>query len=71
MSFTIQRSKLQVKMISSLQLFLFYRKYDDIVSVNQESVVGADVEKVKKLMEESEADLNLVRTGAGINSISV
>jgi hypothetical protein len=58
-------------MISSLQLFLFYRKYDDIVSVNQESVVGADVEKVKKLMEESEADLNLVRTGAGINSISV
>jgi hypothetical protein len=58
-------------MINSLQLFLFYRKYDDIVSVNQESVVGADVEKVKKLMEESEADLNLVRTGAGINTISV
>ena len=70
MSFTIQRSKLQVKMINSLQLFLFYRKYDDIVSVNQESVVGADVEKVKKLMEESEADLNLVCT-RGINSISV
>ena len=35
------------------------RKYDDIVSVNQESVVGDNVEKVKKLLEESETDLNL------------
>ena len=48
---------------SSFKMFhenLFHRKYDDIVSVNQESVVGMDVEKVRKLLEEAETDLNLV-----------
>lgn len=29
--------------------------------MNQESVVGADVDKVRNLLEESETDLNLVR----------
>ncbi len=38
------------------------------MSVNEESVVGADVDKVRKLLEESETDLNLV--GIEVNVIS-
>ena len=38
------------------------------MSVNEESVVGADVDKVRKLLEESETDLNLV--GTEVNVIS-
>ena len=30
------------------------------MSVNQENVVGTDVDKVRKLLEESENELNLV-----------
>ena len=52
-------------LMSFLNFFinLFFRKYDDIVSVNQESVVGDNVAKVKKLLKESETDLNLVCAG--------
>lgn len=40
---------------------LFCRKYDGIVSVNLENVVGADVDDVRKLLEEGDTDLNLVK----------
>lgn len=45
---------------SNFRRWFASRKYDDVVVVNQENVVGADVANVRNLITECATDVSLV-----------